>query len=70
MLVFYVPMLVHYITIEFTSGTFHHVGIENLVVLRENTSAHVISADTFVNSFIKLTGGYSLDQIFNCDEIL
>ena len=34
----------------------------------EKVSVDVISADEFVRSFNKLTDGYSLYQISNCDE--
>ena len=43
-------------------------GIKTLAVAGEKVSADVISADEFVSSFKDLTNGYSLDQIFNCDE--
>ena len=43
-------------------------GIKTLAIAGEKVSADVISADEFVSSFKDLTNGYSLDQIFNCDE--
>lgn len=43
-------------------------GIKSLAISGEKVSADVISADDFVNSFSKITDGYSLDQVFNCDE--
>ena len=43
-------------------------GIKTLAIAGEKVSADVISADEFVSSFKDLTNGYSLDQIFSCDE--
>ena len=43
-------------------------GIKTLAIAGEKVSADVISADEFVSSFKDLTNGYSLNQIFNCDE--
>ena len=44
-------------------------GIKSLAIAGEKVSANVVSADEFVSSFNELTDGYSLDQVFNCDEI-
>ena len=43
-------------------------GIKNLAIPGEKVSVDVASADEFVSPFNELTNGYSLDQIFNCDE--
>ena len=43
-------------------------GIKSLAITGEKLSAVHVSADEFVKSFGELTAGYTLDQIFYCDE--
>ena len=43
-------------------------GIKSKALSGEKLSADVVSADEFLPEFDKLTEGYSLHQIFNCDE--
>ena len=44
-------------------------GIKSLAISGEKASADVAADDKFVSFFNDLTNGYSLNQIFNCDEI-
>ena len=43
-------------------------GLKELSIQGEKLSADVVSATTFVHEFSSILEGYSLEQIFNCDE--
>jgi len=51
-----------------SNGAFASALVSKPCHIRRKISADVISADEFVSSFNDLTNGYSIDQIFNCDE--
>ena len=46
----------------------NHFGIESLAITGKKVCANIVSADEFVSSMNKLTDGYSLNQVFNCNE--
>ncbi len=46
----------------------HRFGIEDLFISGEKLSSNTFPAEQFVKEFPDLINGYSLDQVFNCDE--
>ena len=43
-------------------------GLGNLTISGEKLSSDSLSAEQFINGFSAMIEGYSVDQIFNCDE--
>ena len=43
-------------------------GIRNLSICGEKLSSNTFAAEQFVEEFPSMINGYSLDQVFNCDE--
>ena len=46
----------------------HRFGIRDLSISGEKLSSNTFAAEQFVKEFPDLINGYSLDQVFNCDE--
>ena len=55
-------------TAGFLSRFCNRHGLKELSIQGEKASADVESATVFLQEFASIIEGYSLDQVFNCDE--